>query len=269
VEHENASYLPLDQTNRLGGSPMITNALGRCLTFINCQIASHTAKPGLGTGASAKRSITISRLTGSGSHVIADLLVEKLQAKAPEESCPWTVFDKNLVEKVLEDHKLPSRLARFMPEDRISELSDTMDELFGLHPSSWTLVHKAAETMLHLAEIGNVILIGRGANLVTAQLPHVFHVRLVGSVEKRAKHVEEYYGKNARDAMEFLKQEDEGRRRFMRKYFERDVEDPLLYHLVINTDLVSYEETANLIVRAVTDHVAAPAAQPAPDRIAG
>jgi len=38
-----------------------------------------------------------------------------------------------------------------------------------------------AETILHLAEQGNVILIGRGANLVTRELQHVFHVRLVGS----------------------------------------------------------------------------------------
>jgi hypothetical protein len=38
-------------------------------------------------------------------------------------------------EKVLEYHHLPSRLARFMNEDRISEISDTMDDP-SLHPPS-------------------------------------------------------------------------------------------------------------------------------------
>ena len=83
----------------------------------------------------------------------------------------------------MEDHDLPERVARFMPEDRASEISDTMEELFGLHPPSWLLVRKVTETILHLAELGNVILIGRGAAVITANLDHVFHVRLIGSLE--------------------------------------------------------------------------------------
>ena len=82
---------------------------------------------------------------------------------------------------MLEEHSLPKSLARFMPEDRISEVSDTMDELFGLHPPSWDLVHKTSETILHLAQLGHVIIIGRGAKVITAKLDGVLHVRLVGS----------------------------------------------------------------------------------------
>src|SRR6185369_11998039 len=110
----------------------------------------------------------------------------------------WMIFDRNLVEKVLEDHNLPGRLAKFMPEDRISGVSDTMDELFGLHPASWILVRKISETILHLAEMGNVIVIGRGANVITSKLSHVFHVRLVGSLENRVKHLQELNRVSAR-----------------------------------------------------------------------
>ena len=41
------------------------------------------------------------------------------------------------------------------------------------------LVHKTAKTILQLAEMGNVIIIGRGANVVTAHMNNIFHVRLV------------------------------------------------------------------------------------------
>ena len=85
----------------------------------------------------------------------------------PDGSCPWTLFDRDLVQKVLEDHRLPSRLARFMPEDRISGLQDIMDELFGLHPPFLSLVHRTTETILRLADQGNVILIGRAGNVIT------------------------------------------------------------------------------------------------------
>jgi Cytidylate kinase-like family len=172
-------------------------------------------------------------------------LVDILQAQAPEERYPWAVFDRNLVEKVLNDHNLPGGLAKFMPEDRISEVSDIMDELFGLHPPSWTLVRETADTILHLAELGNVILIGRGASIITSKLDYVFHVRLVGSLEHRVKRMQESEHLNSsKSAMELIQREDLGRRRYLKKYFDRDIDDPLLYHLVINTDLLSCDEAA-------------------------
>ena len=161
------------------------------------------------------------------------------------------MFDRNLVEKVLHEHHLPERLAQFMPEDRISELTDILDELCGLHPPSWTLVRKTAETMLHLAELGKVILIGRGANVITARLPAVFHVRLVGSLVKRVQYIQELEHVDHHTALEQVQREDLGRRRYLKKYFDKDIDDALLYHMVINTDMVPYEEAARMIADAV------------------
>jgi cytidylate kinase len=221
------------------------------LAFINSQLRP-ARTPVLSPENGARwRAVTISRQAGSGGHVVAERLAAYLQARTTGQVRPWTVFDRNLVEKVLEDHHLPGRLARFMPEDRISALEDTLEDLFGLHPPSWTLVHKTAETILHLAELGNVILIGRGANIVTNKLDHVFHVRLVGSLEKRSEYVEKSRPVGKKAALEFIREEDRGRRRYLKKYFHKDIDDPLLYHLVINTDLVDYETAARLIGDAV------------------
>lgn len=225
--------------------------LNHCLSFINCQLHPPGNAPHIYSEGDHPRAITLSRQSGSGAHVVAQKLAEYLQAQAPNPACPWTVFDRNLVEKVIEQHNLPHRMAQFMTEDRISEISDTMDELFGLHPSSWTLVHKMAETILHLAELGNVIVIGRGANLITRKLSYVTHVRLVGSLEKRVEYIQRLHQIGHKAALEFVHREDRGRQRFLKKYFAADVNDPLLYHLVINTDLVSYEEAARLIGMAV------------------
>jgi hypothetical protein len=164
---------------------------------------------------------------------------------------PWTVFDRNLMAKVLEDHNLPARLAQFLPEDRMTELQDIADELFGLRPGSWTVIHQTAETILKLAELGNVILIGRGANVVTAKLPHVLHVRLVAPLEKRIQHCHEYYEMSERQARQFCLKEDAGRGRYLRKYFKVEIDDPLLYHLTLNTGMVSFDEAARLIAEAV------------------
>lgn len=195
--------------------------------------------------------ITISRQAGSGSHVVAEELVTRLHARDPDASPPWTVFDRNLVERVLQEHDLPERMAQFMPEDRVSRIADTIDELFGLHPSTWTLVRKTADTILRLAEIGNVILIGRGANILTDRLASTFHVRLIGSERRRIEHVQEYLHLGPQAAAEYVRTTDQGRRRYVSKYYGKDIDDPLLYHLVINTDRMPYAEAARMIAEAV------------------
>jgi len=194
-----------------------------------------------------KLAITISRQSGCGAHEIAKLLAKYLEQHAPDKSRCWHVLDRNLAEKVLEEHQLPIRYARFMPEDRLSEFGDVMEELLGTHPPSATFVQQTSETIFHLAEQGNVILIGRGANLVTRNLPHAFHVRLVAPLESRLKHFQKSHDLSPNMALKRIQNEDRGRKRYVKKYFEEDLENPLLYHLVLNTDLLPYEKAAQLI----------------------
>jgi len=198
------------------------------------------------------RAITISRQAGCGAAIVAERLAQLLKARDKATSAPWTVFDRNLIEQVLKEHDLPVRFAKYLPEDRVSEIQDAMHALFGVHPSAWTVVEHTAETILRLAQLGNVILIGRGANRITAALPGVFHVRLVSPLEQRIEHAHKFYNLSLPEAREFVAREDGGRARYFKKYFAAEVDDPLHYHLVINTGLVSFEKAADLIFSAAT-----------------
>jgi hypothetical protein len=222
-------------------------AVDKCLSFIHAQLESGSQTARAEASKQRPPSITISRQTGAGGIPIADDLAAYLQTKCPKGRRPWTVFDKNLVDQVMAEHNLPREIARYLPEDRISQINDMVEELLGLHPPSWTLLRQTAETVLRLAELGNAILVGRGANLITGRLQNVLHVRLVGSIEKRRKLVEDFYHLDAKAALQFLRKEDRGRKRYMKEYFGQDVDDPLLYHLVINTDRVSYQEATWLV----------------------
>lgn len=224
-----------------------TLGLDHCFSFINCHVKPSDKPLMAPAPSSPKLAITISRQSGCGAHFLAEKIADYLQKHTPKDAPPWTVFDRNLVERVLAEHHLPERIASYMPEDRISEINDIMDELFGLHPSSWTLVRKTSETILHLAELGNVIIVGRGSTVVTAKLPHMVHVRLIGSLEQRIQKMQEFERLDKAGAARRVHDEDLGRVRYMRKHFERDIDDPLLYHLVINTDLVSLEDAARVI----------------------
>jgi cytidylate kinase len=195
--------------------------------------------------------ITFSRETGAGADVISHKLVEIFRNYKKASLPDWTIFEKNLIQKVLEDHNLPKTLTKMFDEKKHSSILSFASELLVDQPSIQSLVHKITETILRLAEIGNVIIIGRGGNIITAHLQNAFHVRLVSTIADRTKHIKEVYGYNTKQAEEFLKKDDQARRDYINTYFHKQIDDPLLYHLTINTHRFDYEQSAELIASSV------------------
>jgi hypothetical protein len=195
--------------------------------------------------------ITISRQAGAGSREVADILIKILELYDKKENPDWTLFDKNLINKVIEDHQLPAYLSKFLEEEKHSEIFSLMSEYLTGEPGTWSLVKKTSETIQEIAEIGNSIIIGRGANIVTAKLNNVFHVRLIALTEDRIKHVQEYYGFKRNEAIEFIENDDIARKKYLQKHFHKNIDDPLIYHLVINTSMLDYKNAAELIADAI------------------
>ena len=201
--------------------------------------------------------VTISRETGSRAVTIGKILAGYLDEVLPGSGYQWTVFDENLVGRVLSDHNLPKRLEGYLKEDRVGGLTDTIEEILGLHPSSWTLFHHTVETVVKLASLGQVILVGRGANLMTASMPGVLHVRLIGSIDLRIAQVCRYHGLDEKAARERIRKKDAASRRFVRQHFAADNADPHEYDLVICTDRLRDEAIARLIGDAAREKLKA------------
>lgn len=202
--------------------------------------------------------LTISRMTGAGGVAIAAQLAAQLRAGEEGEELPWAAFDKTLIDAVLMDQELPMRLRRYMPEDRVSPVNALLGEIFGLHPSTLALFQKTNETMLRLAHLGHVILVGRGANLVTAQLPHALHVRLVCSLEQGVRRTMTNRACSEREAEDLVLREDRARARYVKQHFGVDITDPRHYHLILNTDRFTDDEVVDLLANTVTTHFLRP-----------
>lgn len=202
-----------------------------------------------------KPAITISRQAGAGAITVAKLVAEQLDIKCPgDPPCPWVIFDRNLVEEIVRDNALSQTVADYMVEDAKFPLSDAFETLLGLHPSSWRMMEHAAATMRKLALKGNVILVGRASAAITADLPHVLHIRLVAPFQQRVQHFELYYHIDEKDAPRLVRERDEARRRYVRQ-FGADIDDPANYALVINTGQISFEEAARIITNTIIDTV--------------
>ena len=195
--------------------------------------------------------VTLSRQAGAGAETVAHLLAEKLNADLPQDAQPWTVFDKNLIGKVLEDADLPQEIAKHVREDKDTTVQALVGELLGLHPSMWTIFHHTSDTILKLARLGRCIIVGRGAEIITAKLKSGVHARLVAPETVRLAHLQTHFGMDDKAATKYLHEHDEGRRRYLKTNFEKNIEDPLLYHATLNTGLLTYEQTANLLASLV------------------
>ena len=191
--------------------------------------------------------VTISRQAGAYGITISRALCEYLQKNEKHAQCPWAAFDRELIDKVVEEHHLPEKVLPYLSEATISEIQDIMEELFGVHPSQYTLVHKIGETILHLAKLGHVVMVGRASHIITAKLPGGVHIRLIGPLEKRVERIQEYYQMDKKKATAFALTEEQNRKNYVKKYFGKNIDDPLLYDMVINTGTLKPQEIIQVI----------------------
>ncbi len=203
-------------------------------------------------------SITISRTAGAGGAAIAERLCQQLQAGEDGDAPPWTPFDRTLITQVLEDQNLPQSLAQYMPEDRVPSVNALLGEILGLHPSTLTLLRKTNQVILELVEVGHAVIVGRGANLVTAGLRQVMHVRLVCSHEQAVRRIVKEQQISREEASSYLLAEDRARAAYVRQHFGVDVADPRHYHLVLNTDRYQDEEVVDLLTNIALVHFLRP-----------
>lgn len=209
--------------------------------------------------------ITIAHQTGAGVRDISPRLGHRLQAMEPPDHSPWTVFDQELIEAVLQEQRWPKELAQKITEEKRLFIDEIMDDLFGLRPPSWELVPKVMETTLRLAMAGHTILVGHGATVVTANLPSVFHVRLTGSLPKRIARTQKRLNLDQAAAAKFVREEDQRRASYLKAHFHAKLDEELHYDLVVNTDRFSDDDTATLIADAARKFFAAANLPPVPE----
>ena len=221
--------------------------LDQCRSYLAYQ-REHPKRPtAAGVWPPSGPAVTLSSQAGAGADAIAAELARTLQRTEPRGQTPWTVFNRQLVERVIEEHHLPKHLARLMPEDRRSYLEDVLDEFAGLRPPSWDLLPKIIQTVAHLADAGHVILVGRGAAIITWHLANIFHVRLIASLPKRIQRLQSEEQLLPQEATRMVAERDRGRERYLRRHFHVRADDDLQYHLVVNTDLLSTTQAAAVI----------------------
>jgi len=104
-----------------------------------------------------------------------------------------------------------------------------------------------------LHQQGNVVILGRGANVILADTPGVIHVGLLAPLEVRAQTMMEREHLDLEEAEEYAEELERARVAFFRKFFKVHPNDPTLYHIMLNMGKVQRQTAAEVIVHAAGD----------------
>lgn len=200
--------------------------------------------------------VTISRQAGAGGHLLSYVILsEFLKHKESSLFDGWHVFDKDLCEVVAKDPKLQGTMEILVAEKYRSEFRDFVESLFTGQSKQYLLYKTTFKVVRMLAMIGKVIIVGRGSALVTADLPQGIHLRLVAPRANRIIWMMKRFKLNKEDASKAVDKQDSDRKKLIKLFFHRDIEDPLLYDAVWNTGKVGLEVITRAAIDLIQDRV--------------
>ena len=196
--------------------------------------------------------VTISRDAAAGGHLLAHVLVSDFLKEEDQELFGgWHVFDRELCEIVASDPELRTSMENLLTEDYHSEFKEFIDGLFTGRAQQYMQHKKTFRIVRILALLGKVIIVGRAGSLVTRDLASGIQIRLVARETCRARWMMAKLRLTRDEARETIRKQDSDRRKMVRTFFNRDINDPLLYDVVWNSETVEPHEMACSIIQMI------------------
>ena len=186
--------------------------------------------------------IALSREAGSGGAPVAAEIGRRLN---------WPVYDNDLLTQLAKDLRVDVHRLREIDERPGSRLVECLEAFASASTvSEVTYFRSLLRLMLTLAARGACVIVGRGA---TIALPPetTLRVRLVASRDDRIKAVAQELGMDRASATRFVDNRDRDRIRFIKDHFHKDLADPLLHDVTLNTSRFSVDECAAIAIESL------------------
>lgn len=196
--------------------------------------------------------ITISRQYAAGGSDVAQRVAAAIG---------WTVVDDALIDRVSErsgfapeevaslEERVPSFLERLAQSSALSfpeylvSTPEVLDE-----PQELKLARITRDVVAELGRRDRLIFVGRAVAAMLARDANSLHVRLVASREHRIRVAVERLGVPENQVSKLLDSTDRNRERYHDEYYARDWNDPVNYHMVLNTELLGTDGASAIVV---------------------
>lgn len=197
--------------------------------------------------------VTVSRQTGAGGRLLAEELLKLLSEDTSGDPRlqNWRIFDRSMCELILKDENLANSMNELLAEEYHSQIQEFLLGLAGRRGMQNAAYPKLAHLLRTVASVGRVIIIGYGGFQATRELPGGIDVRLIAPLPLRVSRMAQVLGKSEADTEHLIQKRDEERRRVLRTHYMVDSNDPELYDMVFNTEHVSPQAVARILLSMI------------------
>ena len=207
--------------------------------------------------------ITVSRQFGSEGDVVARKVAALLNYDYVDKELIFEVARRanvspDEVEKF--DERVESPVMRFLGR----MITPEVYPIFASEMPEWTIMYEMPmekmslqdqkeyltfirTTIEQLWQRGNVVIVGRGGQVILRDKKDVFHVRIIASLEYRLEVVMKQTGLDQHSVMKLIQKNDKRQAGFIKHCYNVDWDDATLYHLIVNTGEMGTEIAAKCI----------------------
>jgi cytidylate kinase len=215
------------------------------------------------------RVVCISQTTGSGGEAIGQAVAERLGFRHVDEEIVVRAaregnFEPRLVAEI---EKRQTFMARFLQAFDRGAALDSMN-FSGLYPpeippdevidelvtvaDSENYRRLIREAIRETAAEGNVVMVSHAASMALGPREGVLRVLVTASAETRAQRLAVLGELDARQATKMVRDTDNGRADYFKRFYKIAAENETHYDLVVNTDVVAPERAIDIIVHAAS-----------------
>ena len=202
---------------------------------------------GLAKGERLRPTVTLTREFGCEGYPVAAKLQVLLEKRS---GAPWVVMDRALLEAVAKDHHLSEQIL-----ENIGARHRFLDDMLSTFSPRWKsdkdYYRLLCRQIITLAQDGNVILVGRGAAILTQEMGNCYHFRIVAPMAFKVKSVSARTDLPPDEAQDLIQERQRQRDAFLKDFLGRDIADPTLYHLIFNNARCSAGQISGLMADVI------------------
>jgi cytidylate kinase len=200
-------------------------------------------------GRSINMVVAISRQTGSGGHTVGKILAQKLGYK---------FYDKDIVARTASNMDIDDRLVldsgEYMSDQDYLDLQSGFVPYYKQPDIPYDEIREAQDKVIKsIADNGNCVIVGRGAEEILAGRDDLFSVFIHASMDNRIARVQRHFkieGHEDKIRRE-LEEKDNSRENYHRYFFKKEWGRMENYNLSIDTDVFPRDDSAEIIMTAL------------------
>jgi cytidylate kinase len=193
--------------------------------------------------------VTVAQQAGAECSLLPQALAKALSQRDPG-GPKWSVWDRNLIEKVSLDHHIPADLIGSIETSGYSWIGDLLAGVTQ-QPDDIAIFRRVKQAVINLARGGRVILVGHGSVYMTRDLASGVHVRLIAPMKVRVNNVAIRFGLSRVVAARRIRRLDRQRQTFFRRFWPDLPLTDEMFTAVFNSARLDSENLVQAILQMI------------------